>query len=133
MANEVPNMASDQEPVLTEAANLIEAHILPKLDPDFVSYFVNVVSKNNPAQAVPIEEVRANPDKYRAPCALDATGYEGVVDKEVVGSDGTKIPVKVYYPDSSKHGRGPYPAHLNFHGKDTQHQFFSYRFSYLCY
>lgn len=117
MAHEESNTGIEQKSVLTEAAGLIEAHILPKLDPAFISYFVNVVLKNSPAQAVPIEEVRANPDKYRPPCALDTTGYEGVVDKEIGSNDGSKIAIKIYYPDASRHGSGPYPTHLNFHGK----------------
>ena len=101
---------------MDEAADLIEPHILPKLDPDFVSYFVNVISKNNPAQAVPIEEVRAHPERYRAPCALDTTGFDRVIDKEIEGYDGYKIPIKIYYPDPTRYGNGRHPVHLNFHG-----------------
>ena len=118
MAHLVSNASREQaESIMDETADLIEPHILPKLDPDFVSYFVNVISKNNPAQAVPIEEVRAHPEKYRSPCALDTTGYDRVIDHEIDGHDGYRIPIKIYLPDPMRYDNGRHPIHLNFHGK----------------
>jgi acetyl esterase/lipase len=108
------------DPVPTKAATLadptdaIEPHILAKLDPDFIKYFVDVLSKNPPAaQSVSIEEIREN---FRSAISLDTTGWERVVDHKFSSVDGQKIDVKVYYPDPAKHGDGPYPVHLNFHG-----------------
>jgi acetyl esterase/lipase len=99
------------------AADLIEPHILAKLDPDFVKYFTEVLAKNPAAQAVTIEEVRSHPEKFRAPIALDTTEWERVTNHEVTSEDGAEIPVRVYYPDPRDYGNGPYPVHLNFHGK----------------
>lgn len=94
----------------------IEPHILAKLDPDFVKYWTGVMSKAPTPTKVTIEKVRADPAMFASPCALDTKGYPGTVDKEVTSEDGAKIPVRIYYPDESKHGPGPYPVHLNFHG-----------------
>jgi acetyl esterase/lipase len=106
----------------TQAGNptdAIEPHILAKLAPDFVQYFVDVLSKIPPAQDVTIEQVRANPEKFRSAIALDSSGYERVKDYEVTSEDGARIPVRVYHPDPEKYGNGPYPVHLNFHGKTS--------------
>lgn len=97
----------------------IEPHILAILDPEFVTYWADLMSKAPPApaQAVTIDMVRANPEKFASACALDTTGYPNTVDKEATSEDGYKIPVRIYYPDKSKHGDGPYPVHLNYHGE----------------
>lgn len=95
----------------------IEPHILAKLDPDFVKYYVDVLSKNPPAQALTIDKVRANPELFRAPIAIDTTGWERVSDYTVKSEDAAEIPVRVYHPDPVVHGDGPYPVHLNFHGR----------------
>ena len=94
----------------------IEPHILHKLDPDFVNYYVDVLSKIPPAQALTIEDVRAHPEKFRPAIAVDTTGWERVVDRTVTSKDGAEVPVRLYYPDPAAHGKGPYPVHLNFHG-----------------
>ncbi|KAK0615170.1 Alpha/Beta hydrolase protein [Bombardia bombarda] len=97
--------------------DLIEDHILPQLDPEFVKYFVDVVSKAPASHEIPIEEVRANWEQHRPPCALDtSSGFERVADYVVSSQDGAEILVRVYHPDPMEHGRGPYPVHLNFHG-----------------
>jgi hypothetical protein len=100
---------------------LIEEHILPKLDPDFRAYFASNQARlktlpQQPAPNPPIHLVRAHPEAYRPPCALDASGYPGVADFNCTSEDSAKIPVRVYYPDAAKHGAGPHPVHLNFHG-----------------
>lgn len=101
---------------------LIEEHILPKLDPDFLVYFASNQArlKTLPQQPVlnpSIQYVRAHPDAYRSPCALDTSGYPGVADFEYPSQDGVNIPARVYQPDAAKYGAGPHPVHLNFHGK----------------
>ncbi|KAK3935771.1 alpha/beta-hydrolase [Diplogelasinospora grovesii] len=98
-----------------DPTGLIEDHILPKLDPDFVRHFVEVISKRPPGFE-PIEEVRAHPERFRTPCAVDTSGHERVVDHEVTSEDGAQIPARVYYPDPARYGDGPYPVHLNYHG-----------------
>ncbi|KAK4151656.1 Alpha/Beta hydrolase protein [Chaetomidium leptoderma] len=104
---------------------LIEEHILPKLDPDFLAYFASTQARLKAAQPQPqptvpnppIEHVRAHPEAYRSPCAVDASGYAGVSNLISPSRDlGVTIPVRVYHPDPMKHGAGPYPVHLNFHG-----------------
>jgi acetyl esterase/lipase len=113
-------LADTETSLAVHPADTIEPHILAKLDPDFVQYYVDVLSKVPPAQAVTIEEVRAHPERFRAAIALDSSEFERVRDYEVTSEDGAKIPVRVYHPDPEKHGSGPYPVHLNFHGKAAQ-------------
>ncbi|KAK3951329.1 Alpha/Beta hydrolase protein [Pseudoneurospora amorphoporcata] len=102
-------MASQEEP-----GTSIPPHVLSKLNPDFVQFFWDVLS--NRPRDVSIEELRAHPEKYRAPTAIDTSKCERVADYEVTSEDGAKIPVRVYHPDPEKHGNGPYPVHLNHHG-----------------
>jgi acetyl esterase/lipase len=107
------------EPAVTPAVDpksLIEDHILPKLDPDFLQFFIDVLSKKATIDEISLDDMRAHPERFRPPTALDASGYEGVSDHEVTSKDGAKVPVRVYLPDSKIHGNGPYPVHLNFHG-----------------
>jgi len=112
--------ASDE--TMPSLEGLIEEHILPKLDRDFLRYFASIQApvkglRQLPAPNPPIEEVRAHPEAYRAPCALDTSGYPGVSDFKYPSRDGVSIPVRVYQPDAAAHGPGPHPVHLNFHGK----------------
>ncbi|ROW15313.1 hypothetical protein VPNG_03063 [Cytospora leucostoma] len=95
----------------------IEPHILAQLDPEFVEFWTNAQRKGAPnKEQFTIEALRANPEKFARPSALDTRGFKGTLEKEVTSEDGAKIPVRVYYPDEAKHGPGPYPVHLNFHG-----------------
>ncbi|KAK0644689.1 Alpha/Beta hydrolase protein [Cercophora newfieldiana] len=96
--------------------DLVEDHIRPRLDPDFLRYFVKVVARQPPAHTIPLDDVRANPDKYRSPIAVDTTHYERVADHLVSSQDGASITLRVYHPDPIKFGPGPYPVHMNHHG-----------------
>jgi hypothetical protein len=103
---------------------LIEEHILAKLDPDFLTYFTNSqprVASQPPKTTLlpPIQDVREHPEAYQSPCALDTSKYPGVTNTEYLSQDGVSIPVRVYSPDGTKHGPGPYPVHLNFHGESS--------------
>lgn len=100
--------------------DLIEDHILPKLDAEFLQYFAE---HHVPAsqQDIPIEQVRAHPQVYQTPCALDTSGHPRVSEDFFTSQDGARIPVRIYHPDPAKHGPGPYPAHLNFHGVASPH------------
>ncbi|KAK3395121.1 Alpha/Beta hydrolase protein [Podospora didyma] len=109
--------ATDSLHHVADPKELLEEHILPKLDPVFLQYFVDVLSKQPPSHLVPLEETRNHPEKYRSPGALDtSSGYERVRDDVVSSQDGASIPVRVYHPDPMVHGPGPYPVHLNYHG-----------------
>lgn len=96
----------------------IEPHILAKLDPEFVEAFTHRMNNNPPPtrDQMTIEAIRADPKKTAPPCALDTKGYPRTAEKEFASEDGAKIPARVYYPEESKYGPGPYPVHLNFHG-----------------
>lgn len=116
---EIPSNAASSAPSDSPAnpTDGIPRHILDRLDPEFIQFFIDVQSKVPPAQDMTIELVRASPEKFLPPCALDTSGYEGVKDYEIVSKDGAKFPVRVYSPDPARFGQGPYPVHLNFHGE----------------
>jgi hypothetical protein len=104
---------------------LVEEHILPRLDADFVEHFASTQALGArpelPVTNPPIEHVRAHPEAYRSPCALDTSGYPRVTTLSCPSQDGVNIDVRVYHPDPAKHGPGPYPLHLNFHGEFLMH------------
>jgi hypothetical protein len=113
--------AKPDEDNIISLEGLIEDHIIPKLDPEFLQYF----AKHHvpaPQPNIPIEHVRANPQAFRSPCALDTSGYEGVTEDSFASTrdENVRIPVRVYYPDEARHGPGPYPVHLNFHGTSPE-------------
>ncbi|KAK3317069.1 Alpha/Beta hydrolase protein [Apodospora peruviana] len=102
-----------------DPTGLIEEHILPRLDPAFVKYFLDVIAKAPPGDKILIQDVRANPEKYRSPWAIDTSGHRGVSDERVTSEDGTQFTVRLYYPDFDKFRTGGYtgcPVHINFHG-----------------
>lgn len=113
-------MAAANGTVLDQAGvdptDSVEPHILAKLDPDFIKYYVEVLSKMPPAQALSIEQVRAHPERFRPAIAVDTAGWDRVIDGSVKSEDGAEVPVRLYYPDPAVCGEGPYPVHLNFHG-----------------
>lgn len=107
----------------TAAVGLIEDHILPRLDPVFLRYVVDVVSKQPPNHLISLDDARAHPEKYRPPIAhaLAATNIERVSDHVVSSQDGASIDVRVYHPDPAKFGPGPYPVHMNHHGTNLSY------------
>ncbi|KAH9897456.1 Alpha/Beta hydrolase protein [Xylariomycetidae sp. FL2044] len=118
-----PNPPEDPSTVQVaglKATDVFEPHILAQYDADVVRYVLETQARGGPAQhEVPIEEVRADPARFRPEWARDVTGVEGVADAEVVSEDGARIPVKVYRPDGSglkEGGDGTKGCHLNFHG-----------------
>lgn len=116
VAGSVPDPATDLKNLEHDPEELLEDHIRAKLDPEFIKFFVNVVAKQRPAHLIPIEEVRANQEKFRPPIALDSSKHERVSDYLVSSQDDATIPVRVYHPDPAKFGPGPYPVHMNHHG-----------------
>lgn len=113
-----PDLANTDAPMADKSVrDLIEEHIFPKLDPDFVAYFAGIKARSPTVSYAPIEHVRANPETTQSPCSLDASTYPGVQGSCFASEDGFLVPVQLYYPDSEAHGLGPYPVHLNFHGQ----------------
>lgn len=100
--------------------NTIDPEVLPKLDPDFVKYYNDVLALRVPTHEVPIETIRADAGLYASPWCLSVDGYERVKDAVVTSSDGAKVPVKVYSPDVAQYGPGPYGVHINYHGIPTK-------------
>ncbi|KAK7970609.1 hypothetical protein PG988_009682 [Apiospora saccharicola] len=100
------------------AEDLFEPHVQAQYDPKAVELVVWGANSASPAQhEAPLAEVRKNPSLYAPPWCTDTTGYERVSDDAVPSTDGqAQIPVKVYCPDPTKWGEGPYGVHLNFHG-----------------
>jgi hypothetical protein len=113
------------ENAIRRIEGLVEEHILHRLDPDFVEHFARTqAATSRPEQTVtnpPIEHVRAHPEAYRSPCALDTSGYPRVTTLSYLSQDGVHIGARVYHPDPVEHGPGPYPLHLNFHGESPPH------------
>ncbi|CAJ2501286.1 Uu.00g041390.m01.CDS01 [Anthostomella pinea] len=119
MSDAAPREATNSEGPSSKksrAENAVEPHILAKYHPDLIDYVQKMIASGAAQHEVPIEELRANPSKYAPPWSKDVTGWERVADDEVVSEDGAKVPVKIYHPDPSRFGDGPYGAHLNFHG-----------------
>ncbi|KAK9771503.1 putative Alpha/Beta hydrolase protein [Seiridium cardinale] len=99
------------------AEDVFEPHILAKTDPEVVKIVLGGINRGvPPTHAVPIEERRAHPDKYKVPWARDSTGWPRVSGQELTSEDGAKFPIKIYHPDPDVFGEGPYGVHLNFHG-----------------
>ncbi|CAM1500623.1 Fc.00g097850.m01.CDS01 [Cosmosporella sp. VM-42] len=91
--------------------------LLDKYDPQVREIVVGMIkSGKKPPQDFDIDEVRAHPEQYRLPCWVDSGNWDNVCDYSVVSKDGSEIMVRVYRPESKKHGIGPFPVHLNFHG-----------------
>ncbi|KAI0135942.1 alpha/beta-hydrolase [Hypoxylon sp. NC0597] len=116
MSEETIKLEGAQPEIQVKAEDVFEPHVLEKYDPEVVKF----VLKTRAAGAlVPdefnIEDLRANAAKY-APWSKDVTGWERVADGEVTSEDGAKIPIKIYQPDPTQFGDGPYGTHLNFHG-----------------
>ncbi|KAH8898746.1 alpha/beta-hydrolase [Thozetella sp. PMI_491] len=95
----------------------LDPTVVPKLAPEFIKYFNEVISKTPPTHYVPIEEVRNNPQKWTAPWIDDGEEVrKRSVDHQVPTTDGSTITARAYYPDPEKFGEGPYPVHVNYHG-----------------
>ncbi|KAK6084237.1 alpha beta hydrolase fold protein [Seiridium cupressi] len=111
-----PSAISVQPKKEFTAEDVFEPHILAKTDPEVVKIVLGGVNRGvPPTHAVPIEERRAHPDKYKVPWARDSTGWPRVSGQELTSEDGAKFPIKIYHPDPDVFGEGPYGVHLNFH------------------
>ncbi|KAJ0137561.1 Uncharacterized protein HZ326_19475 [Fusarium oxysporum f. sp. albedinis] len=114
---------------VTETANSAETNgksttvlslspeVAPKLAPEYVKYFNEVLCRKTPTHAVAIEEVRQDPHKWAQPWInnLDEISKR-TVDYKVKTTDGSSITVRAYQPDQETFGPGPYAVHVNYHG-----------------
>ncbi len=117
VADEAPE---DDDDAPLDPTKYIEAHILARLDDDYVDYYLNEVVKKAPKTPVTIDDIRARPEDFRSAIAVDTgTGYFPRVETHALVSaegDGGAFEARVYHPDPAEHGAGPYPVHINYHG-----------------
>jgi len=103
------------------ARELINPDILPRLDPEFVRFYINELSMHPTLETFSVEDVRAHPEWFRSPSssalAASAAASGKTQDYKIVSEDGTEFAVRVYRPDAATHGAGPWPVHVNFHGE----------------
>ncbi|KAI1101464.1 alpha/beta-hydrolase [Jackrogersella minutella] len=117
MSGDVTKPTGTQPETEVKIEDVFEHHILERYDPDVVKYVLRTRAAGVPSlDEWRIENVRGNPAKFEPPWSKDVTGWERVVDAEVASQDGARIPIKIYHPDPSQFGEGPYGLHLNFHG-----------------
>lgn len=92
--------------------------MVPRLDPKFTTYFNkhNLETKIDSHQ-VPLSEARAKPGLFARPwSSYQPQDVDTVIYEIPSRVDGALFKVKVYYPDATFFGPGPYAVHLNFHG-----------------
>lgn len=106
-------------------ANPIHPDFIDRLDQDFVNFYNSTLGRTTPDNSAPLEEVR----KQRAQFHSRKAGAGGklaqqqraafVQDVKLQAPDGHLFTVRLYRPDprTSPYGAGPYPVHVNFHGK----------------
>lgn len=111
-----PHLQAESDVNVSSLPSSVDPHILQSMDPEFVSFYEEVLAKSKPTHEVPIEEVRANPSQYAAVWAYDSKDEPRIRDYEIESKDGALVPIRCYYPDPAKFGSGPYSVHINFHG-----------------
>ncbi|CAK7231701.1 hypothetical protein SBRCBS47491_008020 [Sporothrix bragantina] len=96
--------------------NPIDASFIGRMDADFVAYYNKHIAIKPPTHAIDLAEVRANPQKWANPWCRDYSDLPYVNDHQIASGDGHVFTVRVYEPDETQFGPGPYPVHVNFHG-----------------
>lgn len=110
-------MSSDQ------LVNPFPRHLVDKYDPKFVNYYDEHIATRLATHQVSLSEVRANPQRWARQWArdldagVDPRTKEWTVTAVGIGTTSSTFKVKTYHPDPVRFGPGPYPAHINFHGK----------------
>lgn len=109
----------EPNPVSKAMANPIHPDFLDQLDSDFVEFYNTKLGRTTPDNSAPLEEVRKQRAKYHSRKARNFSQAQFVEDIILESEDGHKFTVRLYKPDprSSPYGVGPYPVHINFHGK----------------
>jgi hypothetical protein len=114
-----PN-AQDSEPASKALANPIHPDLIERLDKDFVDFYNSTLGRSTPDNNAPLEEVRRQRAKFHSRKARNFAQAVFVEDIKLEAVDGHFYTVRLYKPDprTSPYGVGPYPVHVNFHGKD---------------
>lgn len=111
-----PHLQAESDVNVSSLPSSVDPRILQSMDPEFVSFYEEVLAKLKPTHEVPIEEVRANPSQYAAVWAYDSKDEPRIRDYEIESKDGALVPIRCYYPDPATFGPGLYSVHINFHG-----------------
>ncbi|KAE8550096.1 hypothetical protein TMatcc_001168 [Talaromyces marneffei ATCC 18224] len=111
-----PTILQADDTKVSSSISSVDPNILQNMDPEFISFYEEVLAKSKPTHEVPIEEVRANPSKYAAVWAYDSKDEPRIQNYDIESKDGALVPIRCYYPDPAKFGLGPYSVHINFHG-----------------
>jgi hypothetical protein len=112
----VQEQTTPEEPV---AAQPIHPDFLDRLDKDFIDYYETHLAKSRPAASLSIEQTRALRSQFNKRTVRDYSNAACVHDIRLKSEDGYVFTVRLYKPDprASPFGAGPYPVHVNFHGK----------------
>ncbi|KAF2813021.1 alpha/beta-hydrolase [Mytilinidion resinicola] len=100
----------------TKIYDPLDPTVLRLLDPEFVEYYNSVLGTKIATHHIPLSEVRANPEKWSGSWCKDYTGSPGVKNFTIPSDDGYQVKCRSYNPDPARHGEGPFPVHINFHG-----------------
>lgn len=100
----------------TKIYDPLDPDILRLLDPEFVEYYNTVLGTKIATHHIPLSEVRANPKQYSGSWCRDYTGSPGVKNFTIPSKDGYQVKCRSYSPDATRHGNGPFPVYVNFHG-----------------
>jgi hypothetical protein len=117
MAGDMPSLPC--APSKVQYPSPIDPTFIDRLDADFIDYYNQYMAIKPVTHGVTIEDIRATPKKFTSPWCHDFSYEPFVNDMKVTSDDGHVFTVRCYTPDSrtSPFGSGPYPLHINFHGK----------------
>jgi acetyl esterase/lipase len=97
--------------------NPLHPSFVDRLDEDFVKYYNKNIAIKPATHNIDLAEVRQNPKKFAWPWCKDYSDLPFVKDIKIASADGFEFTVRIYHPDSERFGSGPYPVHINFHGR----------------
>ena len=86
----------------TNPPNSVHPSFIPQLDEDFVAYYNEHLAVKKATHGLSIAELRLNAAKHANPWARDFSDLPFVKDIKIT---------------TSPFGEGPYPVHVNFHGR----------------
>lgn len=91
-----------------------------RLDDDFVEYYNKHLAIKPATHNIPLGDIRASPQKFASPWYRDFINEPFVTDNSIPSDNGHIFTARCYHPDprTSPFGEGPYPIHINFHGKN---------------
>lgn len=112
-----PYVQDSLETPSSKLVNPIAPQHVNNMDPEFVAYYNRTIGLKKATHQVDIESVRSNPATFNSPWCEDTSKEQGVRDVRIASVDGFEFAARVYSPDASKFGAGPYPVHVNYHGE----------------